>query len=79
MYLKSRNANMVGSVLVLRDQGSDGESNVPIAAIVGGTLGGVMLAILAVIGWKLWGRSIRRQAEADRKRKVCLSGILTVP
>ena len=70
MHLHARDTDTVAGILLARDEAGDGHSNVPIAAIVGGTLGGVALAVLAVVGWKLWGRSIRRQAEADRKRRV---------
>ncbi len=44
--------------------------SVPVAAIVGGVCAGVVLAIAAVLGWKLWGRSIERQQQAERDQRV---------
>ncbi|KAK7693051.1 hypothetical protein QCA50_002616 [Cerrena zonata] len=44
----------------------DGSPPVPIAAIVGGTVAGVLLAVTVVTAWMLWGRSIKRE---QRKQK----------
>ncbi|KLO14858.1 hypothetical protein SCHPADRAFT_902857 [Schizopora paradoxa] len=47
--------------------------SVPVAAIVGGVCAGVVLAIAAVVGWKLWGRSIERQQRAERERRAIVA------
>src|SRR6267154_3506902 len=52
-----------------------GGASVPIAAIVGGVVGGVALAILLVIIWKHWGRVIQR-TERQRRKEVVRSRIL---
>ena len=75
MYLPSWSLEAVSGILIARDE--DGGADVPIAAIVGGTLGGIALAILAVVGWKLWGRSIKRKVEAIKPEAVATSNFLT--
>ncbi|OCH95209.1 hypothetical protein OBBRIDRAFT_767857 [Obba rivulosa] len=45
-------------------------SSVPVAAIAGGTAGGVVLALAAVIGWTWWGRSIKRKKAKERKEAL---------
>ena len=45
-------------------------SNVPIAPIVAGTCAGVFLAIILVVGWKCWGRSIRLQQQRDLEKRA---------
>ena len=55
----------------MKPQGSD----IPIAAIAGGTAGGVLLAIAAVIAWKWWGSCIKRDQE--KKQKEAVSTILS--
>ncbi|THH20932.1 hypothetical protein EW146_g493 [Bondarzewia mesenterica] len=45
----------------------------PVGAIAGGAAGGVVLAVLAVIFWKLWGRSIKRDEERKRNEAVSVS------
>jgi hypothetical protein len=52
-----------------------GGASVPIAAIVGGAVGGVALAVLLVIIWKHWGRVIKR-TERQRRKEVVRSCIL---
>jgi hypothetical protein len=47
-----------------------GGASVPIAAIVGGVVGGVALAIFLVIIWKHWGRTIKRTERQRRKEVV---------
>jgi len=47
--------------------------SVPVAAIVGGVCAGVVLAIAAVLGWKLWGRSIERQQQAEHDRRAIIA------
>lgn len=47
-----------------------GSASVPIAAIVGGAVGGVALAVLLVIIWKHWGRVIKRTERQRRKEVV---------
>ncbi|EPQ58513.1 hypothetical protein GLOTRDRAFT_137211, partial [Gloeophyllum trabeum ATCC 11539] len=37
--------------------------NIPVPSIVGGVAGGVFLALIAVIGWTWWGKSIKRENE----------------
>ncbi|KAH8983670.1 hypothetical protein EDB86DRAFT_2965594 [Lactarius hatsudake] len=46
---------------------SGGSSSVPIAAIAGGTAGGVTLAVLLVLIWKYWGLVIKRDQRKKRK------------
>ena len=45
-------------------------SNVPIPAIAGGTVAGVLLALVAVVGWSWWGRCIKRRHAKQRKEAV---------
>ncbi|TDL25069.1 hypothetical protein BD410DRAFT_785849 [Rickenella mellea] len=47
-------------------------SSVPIPAIAGGACAGVALAIIAVVGWKWWGRSIEKEQQRLRQDKVSL-------
>lgn len=47
-----------------------GGASVPIAAIVGGAVGGVALATFLVIIWKHWGRVIKRTDRQRRKEMV---------
>jgi hypothetical protein len=42
----------------------------PFASVVGGSCAGIFLALAAVIGWKLWGRAIKRKDEILRKETV---------
>ncbi|KIY64584.1 hypothetical protein CYLTODRAFT_445896 [Cylindrobasidium torrendii FP15055 ss-10] len=42
-------------------------SSAPIAPIVGGLVGGAVLALLVVVCWMLWGRSIDRQKAREAK------------
>ena len=44
----------------------------PVAAIAGGAAGGVVLAIIIVTAWKIWGRKIDKNE--TRKRKKLVSG-----
>ncbi|KIK63834.1 hypothetical protein GYMLUDRAFT_456912 [Collybiopsis luxurians FD-317 M1] len=44
-------------------------STVPVAAIAGGTSAGALLAVALVIGWTVWGRSIKR-AKAKQEREA---------
>lgn len=51
---------------------SNDRTAIPIGSIVGGCLAGVILAVAAVVGWHLWGRSIKRKEEAKRQADVRL-------
>ncbi|KAJ4488276.1 hypothetical protein J3R30DRAFT_3434738 [Lentinula aciculospora] len=44
-------------------------SSVPVAAIAGGVTAGALLAVAIVIGWIIWGRSIKRQ-KAKQQREA---------
>jgi len=44
------------------------KSSVPIAAVAGGVLAGIFLAILVAIGWMCWGRAIRRAQLKQRRQ-----------
>lgn len=48
----------------------NGSTTIPVGSIVGGCLAGILLAVAAVVGWHLWGRSIKRKDEARRKEAV---------
>ncbi|CCM06095.1 uncharacterized protein FIBRA_08342 [Fibroporia radiculosa] len=50
--------------------GSSSKSSVPVAAIAGGTAGGVFLAVAIVVIWTWWGRCIKRQRDRDRKEAL---------
>jgi len=47
---------------------SQPKSDLPVAAIAGGTAGGVVLAVAAVIIWTWWGRCIKRKREKEREQ-----------
>jgi membrane protein implicated in regulation of membrane protease activity len=47
-----------------------GGTSVPIAAIVGGVVGGMVMAVFLVIIWKHWGRKIKRTERQRRKEAV---------
>ena len=57
-------------------------SPVPIASIVGGTVGGVVLALVAVVGWVMWGKCIERDKAKQRSKVVrtfhCYRGLIFV-
>jgi membrane protein implicated in regulation of membrane protease activity len=57
---------------------SGGGASVPSAAIVGGVVGGVALAVLLVIIWNYWGRKIKR-TERQRRKEIVRSRILFGP
>ncbi|KAF9070307.1 hypothetical protein BDP27DRAFT_1419997 [Rhodocollybia butyracea] len=44
--------------------------SVPIAAIVGGTLGGAFLAVIFVVAWMIWGRAIKRKREKRERETI---------
>ncbi|KAJ3737460.1 hypothetical protein DFJ43DRAFT_1220478 [Lentinula guzmanii] len=44
-------------------------SSVPVAAVAGGVTAGALLAVAIVIGWIVWGRSIKRQ-KAKQQREA---------
>ncbi|KAH9951418.1 hypothetical protein B0H21DRAFT_888349 [Amylocystis lapponica] len=45
-------------------------SSVPIGAIAGGAASGVFLAVVAVVGWRWWGRCIKRKEAKKRKEAL---------
>ncbi|KAM6500798.1 hypothetical protein JOM56_003812 [Amanita muscaria] len=45
---------------------SSNQPIVPVAAIVGGVVGGALLAVLVTAGWIWWGKLIKRKQLADR-------------
>ncbi|KAJ7694081.1 hypothetical protein B0H17DRAFT_1330044 [Mycena rosella] len=45
------------------------ERSIPVGAMVGGLVGGAVLAILVTAGWLLWARAIRR-SRAQREKEV---------
>lgn len=45
-----------------------------IGPIVGGALGGVVLAVAAVVAWQLWGRSIKRKEDEKKREMVSARG-----
>lgn len=47
------------------------QAPVPVAAIAGGACGGVVLAVLVVIGWKWWGREIKKKESRELEKRVC--------
>ena len=48
----------------------DGSPPIPIAAIVGGTVAGVLLAVGMVVAWVLWGRCIKREQQKEKRELV---------
>jgi hypothetical protein len=46
---------------------------IPIAAIVGGIIGGASLAVLVTTGWICWGKSLERQRLKERLEIVSSS------
>lgn len=56
---------------------SDGGPSVPVAPIVGGVVGGVTLAVLLVIVWNYWGRTIKR-TERKRRKEMVRSRLLRI-
>ncbi|KAI0653213.1 hypothetical protein C8Q70DRAFT_1059527 [Cubamyces menziesii] len=47
-------------------------SDVPVAAIAGGTVAGVLLALVAVIGWAWWGKCIKRKKAKEVKEALAV-------
>ncbi|KAI0371841.1 hypothetical protein BV20DRAFT_1043129 [Pilatotrama ljubarskyi] len=47
-------------------------SDVPVAAIAGGTAAGVILALVVVVGWTWWGRSIKRKKAKEIKEALAV-------
>ncbi|KAI0362813.1 hypothetical protein OH77DRAFT_1417112 [Trametes cingulata] len=45
---------------------------VPVAAIAGGTAAGVILALVVVVGWTWWGRSIQRKKAKEVKEALAV-------
>lgn len=40
--------------------------SIPVAAIVGGIIGGASLAVLLTTGWVCWGKSLKRKQLKER-------------
>ncbi|KAI9056631.1 hypothetical protein FKP32DRAFT_1585365 [Trametes sanguinea] len=47
-------------------------SNVPVAAIAGGTAAGVVLALVVVVGWAWWGKCIKRKKAKEIKEALAV-------
>lgn len=56
------------TIITLPEQTSS--SSIPIGPIVGGVLGGVFLAVAAVVVWHWWGRSIKRKEDKEKQEAV---------
>ncbi|CDO68997.1 hypothetical protein BN946_scf184834.g4 [Trametes cinnabarina] len=48
------------------------QSNVPVAAIAGGTAAGVVLALIVVVGWAWWGKCIKRKKAKQIKEALAV-------
>ena len=48
------------------------ETTIPVAAIVGGVIAGMLLAFIITAGWVFWGKSIKRTAMKKRTEAVSL-------
>ena len=46
--------------------------SIPVAAIVGGVVAGMLLAILVTAGWVYWGKSIKRKSAKEQREAVRL-------
>ena len=51
---------------------------IPIAAIVGGIIGGASLAVLVTTGWICWGKSLERKRLKERLEIVSSSNAQTL-
>ncbi|KAL5529389.1 hypothetical protein ACEPAG_5374 [Sanghuangporus baumii] len=51
----------------------DPHDPIPIAAIAGGVCGGVVLAVLAVIGWNWWGRQIKKHERRELEKRKAMA------
>ncbi|KAL5490130.1 hypothetical protein ACEPAI_4963 [Sanghuangporus weigelae] len=51
----------------------DPHDSIPVAAIAGGVCGGVVLAVLAVIGWKWWGRQIKKRERRELEKRKAMA------
>ena len=52
--------------------------SVPVAAIVGGAVAGMLLAIIVTAGWVYWGKSIKRKMARERMDTVRSSHRLSI-
>lgn len=50
--------------------------SVPVAAIVGGALAGILLAVMASVGWVYWGKSIKRKTMKRHTEAVRLKPLV---
>lgn len=54
-------------------------TKIPVGAIVGGFVGGVVIAVLAVVGWIWWGRSIKKKTSKEVSESRIDMLFLTAP
>ncbi|KAI0670716.1 hypothetical protein C8Q78DRAFT_1037542 [Trametes maxima] len=62
----------VGSLPTVAAVSQPRTSDVPVAAIAGGTVAGVMLALAAVISWAWWGKCIKRKKAKEVKEALAV-------
>ncbi|KAI0648200.1 hypothetical protein C8Q79DRAFT_905316 [Trametes meyenii] len=62
----------VGSLPTAAAVSQSRTSDVPVAAIAGGTAAGVVLAFVAVISWAWWGRCIKRKKAKEVKEALAV-------
>ncbi|KAJ7632337.1 hypothetical protein FB45DRAFT_912182 [Roridomyces roridus] len=58
------------STILIVPRDSTSESKIPVAAMVGGLVGGVVLGLLFTAGWLLWARTVRLSKERDQQEQA---------